>query len=104
MRADEGGRYVVCSSKSDKSSGVTVWTPKEFNARTRVHEYGGGSVFVHDGTVYFSNFSDQRLYKQVSPSDTPVAITPNDQGWRYADGQFCSKVQYNILLNIKIQC
>ena len=27
-----------------------------FNARTRVHEYGGGETIVGDGAVYWSNF------------------------------------------------
>ena len=35
-----------------------------YNVRTRVHEYGGGAFAVQDGTVYFSNFADQRLYRQ----------------------------------------
>ena len=36
-----------------------------FDARTRVHEYGGGAYTVHRGTVYFSNRPDHRLYRQV---------------------------------------
>jgi hypothetical protein len=32
-------------------------TPKSYNARTRVHEYGGASWTVADGAVYFSNFA-----------------------------------------------
>ena len=39
-------------------------TPQPFNVRTRVHEYGGGAFAVSDGVVYFSNFADQRLYRQ----------------------------------------
>ena len=39
-------------------------TPTGFNARTRVHEYGGGDYTVADGTIVFSNFADQRLYRQ----------------------------------------
>ena len=27
-----------------------------FNARTRVHEYGGGESVIADGVVYWSNF------------------------------------------------
>ena len=32
------------------------------------------------GVVFFSNFKDQRLYKQTSPEVEPVAITPPDSG------------------------
>ncbi|XP_061173138.1 uncharacterized protein LOC133182344 [Saccostrea echinata] len=90
LRFDEGGRYVICSLKENEKD-FKVWTPKDFNARTRVHEYGGGAFFVHEGAVYFSNFSDQQMYMQKSPDCTPVAITPKDCGWRYADGSLSSK-------------
>jgi dipeptidyl aminopeptidase/acylaminoacyl peptidase len=49
-----------------------------------VHEYGGGAFVVADGTVYFSNFTDQRLYRQ-DPGCKPRPITP-DVDLRYADG------------------
>lgn len=54
--------------------------------------FPGGNYFVCDGTVYFSNFSDQRLYKQTSPSSAPVALTHADNHFRYADGQMSKKV------------
>ena len=60
-------------------------TPAEFNARTRVHEYGGGDYAVSDGTLIFSNFTDQRLYRQEHGSE-PKPLTPNSAR-RYADGQ-----------------
>ncbi|MCI0664386.1 MAG: S9 family peptidase, partial [Acidobacteria bacterium] len=63
---------------------TTDITPMPFNARTRVHEYGGGSYAVINGTVYFSNFTDQRLYRQDADS-RPRAITP-ETDLRYADG------------------
>ncbi|MEJ0005890.1 MAG: hypothetical protein WDM77_05750 [Steroidobacteraceae bacterium] len=50
--------------------------------RTRVHEYGGAPYVVADGTVYFSQFSDQRLYA-MKRGGTAVPITP--AGYRYAD-------------------
>ena len=82
MRPSEGGRYVVVRRSPDgKTADVT---PPEFNARTRVHEYGGGSYAVRDGTVYFSNFGDQRLYRQ-DPGAAPRPITP-EADLRYADG------------------
>ena len=48
--------------------------PPPFNARTRDHEYGGGSYVAGDGAIYFSNFADQRLYRRegVAESDQPV--------------------------------
>jgi dipeptidyl aminopeptidase/acylaminoacyl peptidase len=59
-------------------------TPAPFNVRTRVHEYGGGSFLVADRTVYFSNFVDQRLYRQNADAE-PQLITP-ETAMRYADG------------------
>jgi dipeptidyl aminopeptidase/acylaminoacyl peptidase len=58
--------------------------PTSYNARSRVHEYGGGSFAVHEGIVYFTNFRDQRLYR-VEPGARIRPITP-DTALRYADG------------------
>ena len=91
LRFDEGGRYVVCSQKKGEK-GYQSWTPMEFNARDRVHEYGGAASFVYDGTLYFTNFKDQNMYKQTGPTEKPQLVTEADKGWRYADGQFSSTV------------
>ncbi|HKE60252.1 MAG TPA: S9 family peptidase [Pyrinomonadaceae bacterium] len=80
-RPVEGGRNVIVKRARDGAS--TDVNPKPFNARTRVHEYGGGDYKVHEGSVYFSNFRDQRLYRQTPPSE-PVPITP-EMDLRYAD-------------------
>lgn len=81
LRPTEAGRnVVVCRTASGK---VSDRTPAPWNVRTRVHEYGGGAYTVHQGTVYFSNFADQRLYRQEPGSD-PQPITP-EASWRYAD-------------------
>ena len=62
-------------------------TPEGFNARTKVHEYGGGAYVVHRGVVFSSNFTDQRLYRQ-DPGRPPTPITPETGGRvRYADGR-----------------
>ena len=82
-RAHEGGRKVIVRRSSDGTSADV--TPAEFNARTRVHEYGGGDYAVSDGTLIFSNFTDQRLYRQERGSE-PKPLTPNSAR-RYADGQ-----------------
>jgi dipeptidyl aminopeptidase/acylaminoacyl peptidase len=59
--------------------------PAPYNARTRVHEYGGGSYTVSNGIVYFTNFSDQRIYRQA-PGGDPQPLTPEGK-LRYADLQ-----------------
>ncbi len=80
-RPKEGGRNVVVHLTADGQ--LVDVTPPSYNARTRVHEYGGGSYLVQAGTVYFSNFSDQRLYRQRGSQVEP--ITPAVD-MRYADG------------------
>jgi dipeptidyl aminopeptidase/acylaminoacyl peptidase len=72
QRPLEGGRMVVVRRGADGH--VADITPPGFNARTRVHEYGGGQYAVHDGTVWFANFDDQRVYRQ-DPGDEPRPIT-----------------------------
>jgi dipeptidyl aminopeptidase/acylaminoacyl peptidase len=84
FRPAEAGRYVLVRRSSDGQ--VSDVTPEEFNVRTRVHEYGGGQYLVHDGVVYFSNFSDQRLYRQIAGED-PIPLT-DEADMRYADGIF----------------
>src|SRR5260370_14317311 len=84
MRPSEGGRQVIVRCTSE---GVNVDViPPEFNARTRVHEYGGGDYVVHKRDVYFSNFAGQQLYRQ-SASSAPQLISRdgNDDRLRYAD-------------------
>ena len=102
LRPLEEGRYVVVRRRADGT--VADVTPPGFNARTLVHEYGGGAaaVFVHEGgaTVWFANFADQRLYRQDITNELgadgrwggepPRAITPPPEaarGLRYADGR-----------------
>ena len=48
------------------------------------YEYGGAPYLVDRGIVFFSNFEDQRLYRQ-RPGATPEPLTP--PGCFYADCQ-----------------
>ncbi|MEO2140877.1 MAG: S9 family peptidase [bacterium] len=84
MRPSEGGRMVIVKQALE-SKPVDV-TPEPFSVRTRVHEYGGAAYLVNDGVVFFSNFSDQRMYRQ-DPGEEPKPITP-ETDMRYADGCF----------------
>jgi dipeptidyl aminopeptidase/acylaminoacyl peptidase len=79
-RASEGGRNVIV--RRSPSGEIADVTPPGFNVRSRVHEYGGGAYTVNRGTVFFSNFTDQRLYR-LEPGGIPQPITP--EGASYAD-------------------
>ena len=83
-RAQEGGRKVIVRRSPDGR--IIDVTPLPFNARTRVHEYGGGDYAVLNGRVIFSNFTDQRLYLQELGTE-PKPLTPQGP-LRYTDGQF----------------
>jgi dipeptidyl aminopeptidase/acylaminoacyl peptidase len=87
MRPSEAGRQVIVRQTSDGNN-VDV-NPPGFNARTRVHEYGGGDFVAHDSIVYFSNFADQQLYRQA-PNSAPELISEasTDSQLRYADFVF----------------
>jgi dipeptidyl aminopeptidase/acylaminoacyl peptidase len=84
MRPQEGGRCVVVRRSPGAMPEDIL--PPPFNSRTRVHEYGGGSFLVSGGTIYFSNFTDQRLYR-LDPGAAPRPITPQAD-LRYADGVY----------------
>ena len=86
MRPTEGGRNVIVHR--DAAGVCRDVNPTPLNARTRVHEYGGGDYTVADGTVYFSNFSDQRLYRKL-PNLEATPITPVG-AMRYAEPLFDS--------------
>ena len=82
-RPDEAGRCAAMRLTADGA--VSEVTTPAHNARTRVHEYGGGALAVSNGVAYFSNFADQRLYRRpVDGSGAPAAITP-EIAVRYAD-------------------
>jgi dipeptidyl aminopeptidase/acylaminoacyl peptidase len=86
-RPDQGGRIQLI--RRDPDGELSDVLPQDGNARTRVHEYGGGAWWVHDGIVYSTAWADQRLYR-IEPGSSPVAITPEPatpHALRYADGR-----------------
>jgi dipeptidyl aminopeptidase/acylaminoacyl peptidase len=87
-RPQERGRSVIVRAGADGAASDV--TPAGFNVRTRVHEYGGGAWLVHDGFCIFSNFADQRLYRQRigEAAAEPLTPEPSDRArhWRYSDG------------------
>jgi len=86
-RPDEAGRVAIirCSLEGKMTDAI----PPAFNARTRVHEYGGGAYCVQGQAIFFSNFKDQLLYRQ-EPNGQPQAIAEQPAvagSSRYADGR-----------------
>ena len=82
-RPTEGGRLAVRRMQDGQPQDVL---PAPWNARTRVHEYGGGAWTVtDDGALVFAEFSSQRLYRLDPGVDDPVPLTPADQGMRFAE-------------------
>jgi dipeptidyl aminopeptidase/acylaminoacyl peptidase len=85
-RPEEGGRTAVLRRGADGT--VTEVLAEPGNARSAVHEYGGGSWWVRDGVLWFVNWASQRL-QRLEPGGEPIALTPEPtvpRGLRYADG------------------
>ncbi|MGA0237160.1 MAG: S9 family peptidase [Acidimicrobiales bacterium] len=70
-RPDEGGRTALIRWRDGAAEEVT---PADTYVRTLVHEYGGGSWWVHNGVAYYVDLSDQRLRKLV-PGREPTFLT-----------------------------
>ena len=88
-RPGEGGRTAVMRRDLRGGESQEV-TPPDANVRTLVHEYGGGSWWPHDGSLYYVEFADQRLRRIDQPGAKPLLLTaepPEPRAWRYADGR-----------------
>lgn len=57
-------RSVLVREADKPGEEPTDITPKEFAVRTTAQEYGGGAFTISEDTVIYSNYKDQRLYKQ----------------------------------------
>ena len=91
-RPTEGGRYAVVRRGPDGAIADAI--PPDFSARTRVHEYGGGSYLPRGGSVGFVNFADQRFYL-LGGEDAPEPVTPAD-ALRYADFD-CDRTRHRLV-------
>jgi dipeptidyl aminopeptidase/acylaminoacyl peptidase len=80
-RPGQGGRNTIIRRTPDGNQDEII--PEPFNARSRVHEYGGGAMLADGGVVYFSHDGDRRIYR-VIPAQTPRRVS-NEENMRYAD-------------------
>ncbi len=82
-RPAEAGRNVIVSYRDGQTTDLL---PQPFNARSRVHEYGGGVYCVSEHGVYFVNDADQGIYC-LQPGESPSLVVQSD-GLRFADLQY----------------
>jgi len=83
-RPSEGGRTTIMR---ERSGVVTEITPQSANVRTTVHEYGGGSWQVHEDTLFYIDYADQRL-RALDTAGQITFLTPEaetEKALRYAD-------------------
>ncbi|XP_078433116.1 alpha/beta-Hydrolases superfamily protein isoform X2 [Wolffia australiana] len=88
-RPEESGRAVLVKEPQEPEGKPIDIIPRDFAARTLVHEYGGGAFAVDGNALIFSNYKDQRLYQHIIGGDkVPTPITPDFGGpvVRFADG------------------
>uniref|UniRef100_A0A915CHM1 Acyl-peptide hydrolase n=2 Tax=Parascaris univalens TaxID=6257 RepID=A0A915CHM1_PARUN len=75
------GRRCIFESRY---GGVPIqWTPPHMSVRNRVHEYGGGSFIVVDGSVLFVTTTG--IYRQQSADSAPEVIFEGGSSRRFAD-------------------
>jgi dipeptidyl aminopeptidase/acylaminoacyl peptidase len=80
-RPQEEGRYVIVRRQPDGT--IDDVLPPPFSARTTVHEYGGGALLAVDGTIFFTNYADQRIWR-MKPGETPQPVSAEGKQ-RFAD-------------------
>jgi dipeptidyl aminopeptidase/acylaminoacyl peptidase len=93
-RPSEGGRTAIVASAGPGAEPREL-LPAPWNARSRVHEYGGKSYLAVPSLslaggfdLVFASFADQRLYAvggAEAEGGDPVPLTPAEGGFRFAD-------------------
>ena len=80
-RPGEGGRNVLV--RGNGAGGYEDITPRPYNVRSRVHEYGGGAYAVSGDRVWFSSFEDGRVHARTGTA-APEPLTAKGPA-RFAD-------------------
>ncbi len=88
----EAGRCVIVEATDGTCRDVL---PAPYSARSRVHEYGGGSYCLGKQQIYFINDSDQDIYCINGQKITRITTETNK---RFAD--FCYDPQQHRLLAV----
>ena len=83
-RPSENGRTALMRWRDGE---VTEQTPAGANARTAVHEYGGGAWWVDAGEAFYVDYKDQRI-RRINLDGSVDLISPepeSEKSLRYAD-------------------
>ncbi|KAA1473824.1 alpha/beta-hydrolase [Dentipellis sp. KUC8613] len=78
-RPAERGRTVIVDTLARRDVFGADW-----DAATRVQEYGGGAAVAHGGVLYFSHRPDGRVYRVSADGGVPEPVTPEGKPYRYA--------------------
>jgi hypothetical protein len=90
-RNEEMRRYVIVDTATNKDI-----IPSPYNTRTGVHEHWCAAAIAYDGTVYFSNFGDNRVYS-VREGSSPEPITPGKYQQVEGSASHCLQPSNNFL-------
>lgn len=80
-RPQEAGRTVVVAHDGHQARDLF---PAPYDARSRVHEYGGGAYCIGGGYCWFVNAADQSICRVLQSGGDPLLITQQAH-WRFAD-------------------
>ena len=80
-RPQEKGRCVIVRHSDGQQTDIL---PQDYSARSRVHEYGGGSYLACDAGVFFVNDSDQDIY-HLEPDSRALRRVTREPDKRFAD-------------------
>lgn len=67
------GRLAIVAKVGEETKPLT---PKDFQVRTAVHEYGGQAFCYHNEAIVFNNYNDGRLYTQSLPVEDEKVSAP----------------------------
>ncbi|MCJ1251817.1 hypothetical protein MMC30_009055 [Trapelia coarctata] len=82
-RPAENGRYCIVEYSVEGSRDVL---PKEYSARTRVHEYGGGALAAKpDGSLIFADWATKGVYSLDPTTKLAIPVIDADSQVYYAN-------------------
>jgi dipeptidyl aminopeptidase/acylaminoacyl peptidase len=91
----EGGRVAVKRRRTDGA--IDTVLPAPANARSAVHEYGGGAwTASDDGELFYVEKTDQRVYA-LRPGSAARPLTPADDAVRHGGLRF----EHGVLLAVR---